>query len=239
MNNFDFTQPGGFPLDQEVLGLLQDNTKLAANSALLGGEFFILTGCTVVGGNASNGVVVIGSEVLPFVGGVITAKVIIVETVTNLLFEDGANKGVEKIRYATFGDDGITNYLWASFERNVPTNALLKRVRLLEEHSHIWSDITGKPPGFITYVSGETLGDIAGQVLGGPDALFTIIIPDQGDTNYIVAGSLVGLQLDSTYDNDVSWVITSKTAASFKISVREYNAVIQNLRFEFAIIKTA
>ena len=133
MNKYDFTQTGGFPVDQEVFALAQDNTELAAKAALLGGSFCILSGCEVVGTNVSNGIVVVNGEVLPFVAGVISAKVIIVETVNNLMYEDGNSKGVEKVRYATFGDDGLTNYLWTSFKRNTPSNGLLARVDKLEK----------------------------------------------------------------------------------------------------------
>lgn len=133
MNRYDFTQAGGFPLDQEVLALLQDNSSLAAKSALLGGDFIILSGCDIVGPNAANGVVVINGEILPFVGAAITAKVIIHEDVNPLHYEDGNDKGVEYIRYATFGDDGVTNYLWANFKRNTPSNGLLARVERLEK----------------------------------------------------------------------------------------------------------
>lgn len=133
MNKYDFTQAGGFPLDQEVLTLLQDNSSLAAKSALLGGDFIILSGCDIVGANAANGVVVINGEILPFVGAAITAKVIIHEDVNPLHYEDGNDKGVEYIRYATFGDDGVTNYLWANFKRNTPSNGLLARVDRLEK----------------------------------------------------------------------------------------------------------
>jgi hypothetical protein len=132
MNKIDFTQPGGFPLDQEVLALLQDNSELAATAGLLGGNFCILNGCEVIGENAANGRVVVNGEILPFLGGVISAKVIIHEDITELTFEDDTDKGVQKVRYATFGDDGVTNYLWVNFKRNIPSNGLLARVELLE-----------------------------------------------------------------------------------------------------------
>lgn len=133
MNKYDFTQTGGFPFDQEVMAFLQDNAELAAKAALLGGNFCILSGCTVIGDNASNGVMVVNGEVLPFVGGSITEKVIIVEEANGLIYEDAVSKPVEKIRYATFGDDGVTNYLWSNFKRNNPANGLIARVETLEK----------------------------------------------------------------------------------------------------------
>lgn len=127
--NYDFTQPGGFPLDQDILDKMQDNTTLAATAALLGGNLCILKGCVVVGDDVTAGVVVINGEVLPFVAGVLSTHVIIIEATNNLVYEDGSVKGTEKLRYAQFGDGA---YAWADFKRNDPTNGLLARVELLE-----------------------------------------------------------------------------------------------------------
>lgn len=175
MNKYDFTQTGGFPLDQEVLALLQDNSDLAAKAALLGGNFCILSGCVIVGGVASNGVVVVNGEALPFVGGNVSAKVVIVETVNNLVYEDGSPKGVEKIRYATFGDDGVTNYLWSDFKRNNPANGVLARVEKLEK---MMAPLLGYDdpdnPGTTVYGSWLFWGRPAAQIPAGwepvPDA---------------------------------------------------------------------
>ena len=133
MNHVDFTLPGGFPLDQEILQLLQDNSSMAAFSALLGGTQYVLKDCVQTGSNVTNGIVVINSEILPFVGGIATAKIIIVESVTTLNYEDGSTPGVQKVRYATFGDDGVTTILWADFKRNTPSNGLLARVDKIEK----------------------------------------------------------------------------------------------------------
>ncbi len=172
MNKYDFTQTGGFPLDQEVLALLQDNSDLAAKAALLGGNFCILSGCVVIGSVASNGVVVVNGEVLPFVGGNVSAKVVIVETVNNLVYEDGSPKGVEKIRYATFGDDGVTDYQWSSFKRNNPANGLLARVDKLEK---MMAPLLGYDdpdnPGNTVYGSWLMWGRPAAQIPAGWEAV--------------------------------------------------------------------
>lgn len=175
MNKYDLTQTGGFPLDQEVLALLQDNSEMAAKSALLGGNFCILSGCAVVGGVASNGVVVVNGEILPFVGGNVSAKVVIIENVNDLVYEDGSSKAVEKIRYATFGDDGVTDYQWSSFKRNNPANGLLARVDKLEK---MMAPLLGyddpDDPGTTVYGSWLFWGRPAAQIPAGwepvPDA---------------------------------------------------------------------
>ncbi len=224
MNRYDFTQPGGFPLDQEVLNLLQDNASLAAKSALLGGDFIILSGCQVVGGNAVNGVVVVNGEVLPFVGGPVSTKVIIHEDANNLLFEDGNNKAVEKIRWATFGDDGVTNYLWANFKRNDPANGLLARVDKIEKMLKPlmgYSD-PGSPE---TTVYGSWLfwGRSAAEIPIGwepvPDADWKGKIPvvfdgTGGETDFNVIGKIGGTRTHIVTKNNIQKFIISKPGSS-------------------------
>lgn len=130
MNNIDFTQTGGFPFDQGTLAFMQNNIVLASKAAAFGGTLSIISGCQIVGANTADGFVCINGEILPFVGGTITTKVIIVETVTNLLYEDNVSRPVQKVRHATFGDDGVTNYLWANFKRNTAEGVLARLERL-------------------------------------------------------------------------------------------------------------
>lgn len=131
MNRYDFTQPGGFPLDQDVLGFMQNTIAVAAKSALLGGTTYVLTGCVQTGSDVTDGYVVIGGEILPFVGGVASAKVIIVENAENLTYEDAAIHPSQISRHATFGDDGVTNHLWVNFKRN-SDEGILARIERLE-----------------------------------------------------------------------------------------------------------
>jgi microcystin-dependent protein len=132
MNKFDFTRPGGFPLDQEVLRFMQDCTALASAPAWFGGEYCIVSGCVDNGTTVTDGIISISGELLPFVGGAKQAKVIVVEKTENLVFEDGAAKPVQFSRSASFGDDGITNILWSSFKRN-KSGGVLSRLDALEE----------------------------------------------------------------------------------------------------------
>lgn len=131
MNTIDYTQTGGFPLDQNVLAFMQAQSQLAQQPANFGGQLCIISGCLVTGANVSNGFVAINGEVLPFNGGTISAKVIVVETSSNLTYEDGNAKPVQKIRYAAFGDDGVQNNLWVNFKRNT-TEGVLARLERLE-----------------------------------------------------------------------------------------------------------
>jgi hypothetical protein len=132
MNKIDFTQPGGYPLDQDTFGFMQMNAQMVAQLAALCGPFAILSGCEQTGSNVSNGYIILNGEILPFIGGAIQAKVIIQESKTLLNYEDGVQRPSLIERVATFGDDGVTNVLWASFKRNTPVG-LIARIEALED----------------------------------------------------------------------------------------------------------
>ena len=118
MNKLNFSNTGGFPLDTNILAFMQDAYDLLNALGELAGDLTILKGCTVTGSVVSDGVVYINGEVLAFKGGSGT-QVIIKEDVTELPFEDGFSKEVEKVRYATFGV-ASTTYEWADFVRISP-----------------------------------------------------------------------------------------------------------------------
>lgn len=131
MNKIDYTQPDGFPLDESILAFLQDQAVFASQSAALAGPLVVVAGCVVSGGNAGNGIVYMGGELLKFIGGAIQPNVIIVETVSNLTFIDnGVQKPVVKTRYATFGNDGTTVNLWTDFKKNTSEGVLSRLDRL-------------------------------------------------------------------------------------------------------------
>lgn len=115
MNKLNFSNTGGFPFDTNILDFMQDSYNLLNAIGEIAGNLTILKGCTVTGTSVSDGVVFINGEVLAFKGGT-GSKVIIKEDVTQLPFEDGSSKDVEKVRYATFGL-ASTSFLWSDFTR--------------------------------------------------------------------------------------------------------------------------
>ena len=198
----------------------------------------------------------IAGEVLPFIGGATQTTVVVVETVVDRSFFE--NIGIlpyYRNRAATFGT-AATQYTWADFERNDPGNGLVKRMRLAEallaglrtelnslttsfnNYTPTWASITGKPTGLISHKGSVHLGDVGASpnAIGGNESVWTISIPNQGSSDYVVAGSLVGANVNPDYDNDVMYIITSKASNQFKICIREVNSVVQNLTFDFAII---
>lgn len=181
MNKLNFSNTGGFPLDTNILAFMQDAYDLLNALGELAGDLTILKGCTVTGSTVSDGVVYINGEVLAFKGGSGT-QVIIKEDVTELPFEDGFNKEVEKVRYATFGV-ASTSYLWADFIRINPMKIVQR---------------SAIPVGMISLWSGSPIALPDGWVLcdgtnGTPDLRGRFIVGyNPNDTDYNAIGKVGG-----------------------------------------------
>lgn len=103
MNNVNFQQTGGFPLETDTLNFMQDTYKDLQALTALAGDNFILSGCVISGSSISDGYVVINGEVMPFRGGLLQSTVIVREEKQSRPFENGQNKEVFTLRYAMFG----------------------------------------------------------------------------------------------------------------------------------------
>lgn len=121
-------QGAGFPADNEFLMFLQSIIGQVAELSSIGGENFILKGCEVVGGNVSDGWMVLSGEVVRFSGGPLGAQVHIVEQVeTASYLEDlnpvdgqGDDKDAYFTRTASFGNIGESVTDWDDLERIRP-----------------------------------------------------------------------------------------------------------------------
>jgi hypothetical protein len=116
MNYQNFNQSGGFPFQTETLDEMQKATTLFNKFGYLAGNFAIISGCIVTGALVSDGAVFIDGELLEFRGGQLGTDVLIVEEITAQEFEDGNDKNVLFVRYATFGI-GATSFPWGNFKR--------------------------------------------------------------------------------------------------------------------------
>ncbi|WP_286768200.1 MULTISPECIES: hypothetical protein [Sphingobacterium] len=106
MNKVNFQQPGGFPIKTNTLNFLQTAFGQLSSLAGLGGANYILNGCTVAGGNVTDGTIVIDGEVLPFIGGPKLQYVVIEETIGNDTFKDGLSKPIFTTRIAKMAAAG-------------------------------------------------------------------------------------------------------------------------------------
>lgn len=165
MNKLNFSNTGGFPFDTNILAFMQDAYDLLNALGEMAGDLSILKGCTVTGSTVSDGVVYINGEVLAFKGGT-GAQVIIKEDITELPFEDGFSKEVEKVRYATFGIASIS-YAWADFVR--AGRAIVPRGLI-----SMWSGaVASLPRGWVLCDGSNDTPDLRGRFIVGAGGDYT------------------------------------------------------------------
>ncbi len=102
MNKVNYTNLGGFPLDQDNLAFLQNSySKSFEAIAKLCGNKTILHGVEPDGsGNITAGWISYNGELLPLIGGAVAPQVKITETVTAVIFEDNVSHNIEFVRVA-------------------------------------------------------------------------------------------------------------------------------------------
>jgi hypothetical protein len=255
MNSLNFNQVGGFPFTARILAEIQKAYTLFNALGAIAGDKTIISGCVTTGTIVSDGVVHVNGEVLEFIGGGLQSTVKIFEVVENLVFEDNTTKPVIKIRYVGFGT-GIGAMAWLDFQRGFETKGLEATFESI--HTSL-STIAGKLSTIQAGAQVQVASDwnaTAGvnSILNKPDvvsvlhqgvftvadpatdSLQTVTFPSIGTNNYMVLGSMVSTGSNHSQDNDVMWIIREKENASFKITLREINPVVQNLRFEYILI---
>lgn len=129
MDKQNFESKDRFPLSTQSLSFMQDMIMASAQLALIGGDNYILSGCTVSGNNVSDGTIVINGEVMPFKGGTSVETITILEetipvSANGLTFENARVR-----RYARFATGtGANYYPWANF-KPLQTNKQLEEAK--------------------------------------------------------------------------------------------------------------
>lgn len=125
MNKSNFNQTGGYPLTTERLQELQTAHEIFNSFGSLAGNYTIISGCNLSGSTVQNGFVYINGELLEFRQAAVTptSTVIIIETPVVRSFENGSQKPVHTVRYATFGT-AETSWPWSSFKRPIETKEI-------------------------------------------------------------------------------------------------------------------
>lgn len=143
MNSINFYSGTKFPMYREALAKMQDMINLVATLAGLGGQNFILSGCTTnSNGTITDGLVIINGELLPFTGGVLKTKITVKETRQSVTAFDVVYPETYITRIAQFSDTG--EYTWADFSQVKTNTELYKMIR----------DITGDAPGTVKMWAG-------------------------------------------------------------------------------------
>lgn len=132
MNQLNFNQSVGFPLETEILDEMQKSYSIFNALGAIVGNFAIISGCVVTETTAANGVVYINGEVLEFRGGIVQDNVIIVETRALREFEDANSRDVIYTRWVTFGT-GTTQWPWITFKRGFETKEIPAALLLKED----------------------------------------------------------------------------------------------------------
>lgn len=103
----DFSNLGGFPLEQDTLDFLQSSYDAAFSAvAALCGNKVIISGVEVIGSNVTSGWIAYNGELVPFVGGPVGASVVISTTSTDATFEDNSMHPAYFTKVATCGVGG-------------------------------------------------------------------------------------------------------------------------------------
>lgn len=259
MNKLEVNQVGGFPMTTRILDEIQKAHAVFNSLGGLAGNFTILDGCVTTGTNVSDGFVFINGEVFDFKGGLAQTKVIIKETVENLVFQNNNSNPVIKTRYVTFGT-GVNAIDWADFKRPIETKALevllgaintslnviTTKLNTIEVGAKVqlqtdWNQndntkkdyLKNRPNITSPYLhkGSYDFGDVFDE------DLLTVSIPDVGTANYMVLGGLVSKSANFANDANVWCQTREHTATSFKLVVKEqYGNVVQKLTFQFIII---
>lgn len=228
----DLTNLGGFPLEQDTLSFMQDSYRGAfAAIAQLCGSKTILFGVQLLAGNISNGWISYNGEMIQFIGGPAAAQVVITETpgVTQAVFEDGSTRDVYFTKTATVGAVGDFPFtdLKPLSSIIVTQTGLSDLLAAFMAHTHDYNTINGRP----MFTQGSAaVGDVSG------DKMITVTIPDQGTIFYHVSGTLIS-NGNGAFDDDVFFVVKNKTATTFQVWMSEFTGSVQNLSFEYLIIK--
>lgn len=143
MNKINFTAKDNFPLSSDTMDMMQQMIGTSASMALLGGSNYILSGCVDDGTNVSNGIIIIGGEILPFEGGAKKTKITIQQT-TKTLTAFGVDYPEAYIyRTAKFSDTG--EYTWSDFVQVLTNKQIEERINALK----------GEETGFVKMWSGR------------------------------------------------------------------------------------
>lgn len=101
MNTLKLENQRNFPLTTDALKFMQDAYASLEQLALLAGTHAIISGCTVTGQSASDGVVVIHGKLMPMRGGTIQSNVRIVTTTGTVQVGTGVRE--QTTYHAEFG----------------------------------------------------------------------------------------------------------------------------------------
>lgn len=149
MDKINFLAKDKFPISTNTYDRLQKATSMVSTLALLGGSNYILSGCEEKEGKIEPGVVILGGEILPLLGGSPLEFVFVQETKKTLEAFDELYPEAYIDRVVIFS--ALGQHKWSDIKRVVSNQQLQKNIEALR----------GEAPGFVKDWSGlvERLSD--------------------------------------------------------------------------------
>lgn len=216
MDRQNFELKDRFPLSTQSLTFMQDMILATSRLALIGGNNYILSGCTAQGNAVTPGIIVINGEVMPFEGGAVVDTITIIETAevvsaNGLTFENARVK-----RYAKFATGSGENYYpWSDF-KPLQTNKQLEEAKATVKYvDDAIADIqAGSIPAGVIVMWGGSEADIPqGWVLcDGREIAPQVFVPN-----------LSGKFIVGYNRNDSDYESLGLTGGNKKISLEEEN----------------
>lgn len=248
MNYIDLSKAGSMGFTQDRLAFLQQSL-LDCITTIAGtlGDKLILNGMQDNGaGLLDSGWILYMGEPIYFEGGQLAAKVKIIETKGNVTFKNGLQQPILVQRKAVCDVTGDFNFSELVRLQNLAgtvalanslNTALTALTAAFNAHNHSYNNLTNLPAAKIVHTGTLAVGDVTSAPYP-VDKTVTITIPTQPDANYMVMGTIVGLQADLAFDNDVSFCVGKKLTGSFDVSFRDLVNLTQNINFDYVIIRT-
>lgn len=117
MDKQNFEAKDRFPLSTQALTFMQDMVMATAQLTLIGGDNYILSGCTITGNNVSDGIIVINGEIMPFKGGSVIDTITIIEEIIQVSANGLTFENARVRRHAKFATGSGANYYpWTNFK---------------------------------------------------------------------------------------------------------------------------
>ena len=159
MDKINFLASDSFPLSSETMSMMQNMTALVAKLALLGGNNYILEGCTENNNIVAPGVLVINGEIIVFQGGAKKEKIKIIETRKSVSAFGSTYNEAYIYQIAEFADVG--EYNWSDFSKILTNQQLEDKFKALKEEStgfiKMWSGRIDRIPDGYLLCNGDTV----------------------------------------------------------------------------------
>lgn len=179
MHTIDFTQDGGFPLEQNGLNFMQQSyieimQGMIASYGCDPAKKYIIRGVVKSGSSITSGWVVIDNEVMPFTGGTGSA-IGISEQKTSVEFEDKNVHAVFSKKTAVISSSGTPLAQFIRIPTHVELQALINKYETPKGLISMWSGaINNIPAGWVLCNGANATPDLRNRFIVGAGSTYNI-----------------------------------------------------------------